>query len=270
MKKKNILLVAPFFFFFFLFTQSVSASSTCRYSKIFDTNENKTYSYDIIFDDSGLPTSILLVNSDDPENPTDITGSYDVMFSANCPPFMEIKGSGSQYSRPQMVEGSEDSDGSYTLDTSYNPHSEVFNDSNRADFLEKSYVSCGGSGSLALIKHIPAIIPRISNSLYNIAMVIVPVIMILFGMIDLIKGIISQKEDEMRKGRSSLVKRLIMGTITFLVVLLVKMLINLVGGRGNSMRIVACVDCFVNNKCSQSSSSTEDPKIGTGQAVTDE
>ena len=118
-----------------------------------------------------------------------------------------------------------------------------------ADFLvENNYVSCG---TPALVKNIPSIIPRISSSLYNTVMVVVPVILILLGMVDLIKGIMSQKEDEIKKGREVLVKRLITGLIIFLIVLLVKLFTGILSGSANSARIVSCVDCFISNQCSK-------------------
>ena len=144
----------------------------------------------------------------------------------------------------------------YSDSSNSNQSSGVFDTSNSIDFMKQEYVSCGGVGDNALVKNIPSIIPSISSSAYNIVLVVVPVVMVLMGMLDLVKGIISQKEDEIRKGRSSLVKRLVMGLVTFLVVLLVKMLINLVAGGNSAVRIVSCLDCFVNNDCTPRNASS--------------
>lgn len=123
-----------------------------------------------------------------------------------------------------------------------------------ADFMVvDNYVSCGGSGSSALIKNIPSIIPKITSSVYNAVMVIVPVALILFGIIDLIKGIMSQKEDEIKKGRDSLVKRLVIGIIIFLIVMLVKLFVNIINGGNDSSKIIGCIDCFVSNDCDKMS-----------------
>ena len=111
------------------------------------------------------------------------------------------------------------------------------------------YKSCGGKDG-AIIEKIPSIIPRISASLYNAVMVIVPVILIIMGSIDLVKGIASQKEDEMKKGRDTFVKRLIGAVLVFLIVLLVKIFIGMIAGTSaNRNRIVHCIDCFISNTC---------------------
>ena len=123
-----------------------------------------------------------------------------------------------------------------------------------ADFMVVDhYVSCGGSGSSALIKNIPSILPKITSSIYNTVMVVVPVALILLGIVDLVKGIMSQKEDEIKKGRDSLIKRLITGVIVFLIVMLVKLFVNIINGGNDSSKLIGCIDCFVSNDCDKMS-----------------
>lgn len=123
-----------------------------------------------------------------------------------------------------------------------------------ADFMiVDNYVSCGGSGSSALVKNIPSILPKITSSIYNTVMVVVPVALILLGIVDLVKGIMSQKEDEIKKGRDSLIKRLITGVIVFLIVMLVKLFVNIINGGNDSSKIIGCIDCFVSNDCDKMS-----------------
>lgn len=123
-----------------------------------------------------------------------------------------------------------------------------------ADFMVVDhYVSCGGSGNSALIKNIPSILPKITSSIYNTVMVVVPVALILLGIVDLVKGIMSQKEDEIKKGRDSLIKRLITGVIVFLIVMLVKLFVNIINGGNDSSKLIGCIDCFVSNDCDKMS-----------------
>ena len=119
-----------------------------------------------------------------------------------------------------------------------------------ANFMNiDQYKQCGGKSGV-LITNIPSIVPRITSTLYNTIMVLVPVILIVMGSVDLIKGIMSQKEDEMKKGRETFVKRLIGAAIIFLIVLIVKIFVGAVSRDGkNSVRIVDCIDCFVSNSC---------------------
>ena len=138
--------------------------------------------------------------------------------------------------------------------TSSSTSSATSNKKPNADFMVvDNYVSCGGNGSSALVKNIPSIIPKITSSIYNTVMVVVPVALILLGIVDLVKGIMSQKEDEIKKGRESLVKRLITGVIVFLIVMLVKLFINIINGGNDSSKIIGCIDCFVSNECDKMS-----------------
>ncbi len=143
---------------------------------------------------------------------------------------------------------------SNTTSNSNTTSTKTSNKKPNADFMVvDNYVSCGGTGSSALVKNIPSILPRITSSVYNTIMVIVPVALILLGIVDLIKGIMSQKEDEIKKGRDSLIKRLVTGIIIFLIVMLVKLFVNIINGGNDSSRIIGCIDCFVSNECDKMS-----------------
>ena len=111
--------------------------------------------------------------------------------------------------------------------------------------MKSSYVSCG-SAEKTLISKIPVIIPNVTSGLFNVIMILIPIIMVVMGSIDLIKGISSQKEDEIKKARVSFVKRLVAGAATLLIVLFVKLLVTLLAG-ASANSIIGCVDCFVNS-----------------------
>lgn len=121
-----------------------------------------------------------------------------------------------------------------------------------ADFMETGkYKSCGGSGNSALIKNIPEIIPSITKMVYNALMIVTPTILVIMGSIDLFRGIMSSKEDEIKKGRDAFLRRLIASVVVFLVVLGVKLIVGLVAGTSsNSTKIISCINCFVSNDCS--------------------
>jgi len=121
-----------------------------------------------------------------------------------------------------------------------------------ADFMETgTYVYCGGNDGSVLITNIPYKIPKITKMIYNAFMIVTPTILVVMGTIDLFRGITSSKEDELKKGRDTFVRRLIASVIVFLVVLGVKFIIGLIAGSSdNSNRIVGCIDCFVSNNCS--------------------
>ncbi|MCI6265395.1 MAG: hypothetical protein MR598_00945 [Erysipelotrichaceae bacterium] len=57
----------------------------------------------------------------------------------------------------------------------------------------------------------------------------IPMVLILFGMIDLGKAVMAGKEDEMKKAQSTLIKRVIYAVAVFLVVTIVTFAMGLVG-----------------------------------------
>ena len=74
-------------------------------------------------------------------------------------------------------------------------------------------------------------------------------------MIDLMKAVIAQKEDEIKKAQMTFVKRLIAGALVFFVIVIVKMLISFVAD--DSKNIMNCVNCFINGPESQSCTTVE-------------
>ena len=57
----------------------------------------------------------------------------------------------------------------------------------------------------------------------------IPMVLILFGMLDLGKAVIAGKEDEMKKAQGTLIKRVIYAVAVFLVVTIVTFVIGMVG-----------------------------------------
>ena len=93
-----------------------------------------------------------------------------------------------------------------------------------------------------------AIDVRIANTVRTIILVIqiaVPVVLVIMGMLDLLKGITAQKEDEIKKGQQILVKRLIAAALVFFIVAIVKLLVSFAAGR-DSENILTCANCFLN------------------------
>lgn len=127
-----------------------------------------------------------------------------------------------------------------------------------ASFLDyDSSVSCG------TISNIPAKIPDVISSLIKVVQVVVPVLLVIFGIIDLIKGIMAQKEDEVKKGQQTLIKRIIAGACVFFIIMLVKFFVNVVADN-NSGNIISCINCFISGECVSNTSS------GGGTNVTPE
>ena len=62
----------------------------------------------------------------------------------------------------------------------------------------------------------------------------VPILLILFGTIDLAKAVIAGKEDEMKKAQNTFIKRLVYAVAVFLVVALVQFVMSIVGDSSSS------------------------------------
>lgn len=71
----------------------------------------------------------------------------------------------------------------------------------------------------------------------------VPILLIIFGMLDLGKAVMSSKEDEMKKAQGVLIKRFIYAVAVFLVVTLVTFAMNLVG-QGSDSAWATCWDNY--------------------------
>lgn len=71
---------------------------------------------------------------------------------------------------------------------------------------------------------------NIIHYLYLGIQVIVPILLIVFGMIELAKAITAQKEDEIKKAQSSFLKKLVLAVIVFLVFSIVSFVFKFAGG----------------------------------------
>lgn len=75
----------------------------------------------------------------------------------------------------------------------------------------------------------------------------VPIILIVMGMIDLGKAVLSSKEDEMKKAQSTLLKRFIYAVAVFLIVTLVTLVMNIVSNNADKSANT-WIDCWNKTK----------------------
>ena len=60
--------------------------------------------------------------------------------------------------------------------------------------------------------------------------IVVPILLIIWGMLDFAKSIIAKKEEDIKKYRSAFIGRLISAALVFLVIVIVQLVVNLVDG----------------------------------------
>lgn len=101
-------------------------------------------------------------------------------------------------------------------------------------------VTCGGV-------NVPGTLVNVVSTIYTIIKIAIPLILILMGMLDLGKAVISQKEDEIKKNQGIFVKRLIAAALVFFVFAIVQLLVGIVAG-DDKTSIMNCINGMLNGK----------------------
>lgn len=66
------------------------------------------------------------------------------------------------------------------------------------------------------------------GQLFNILKIVVPILIVIMGSIDLVKALVAQKDDEMKKAQGIFIKRLILGVCVFFVFPIISVVFNMV------------------------------------------
>ena len=101
--------------------------------------------------------------------------------------------------------------------------------------------------------------PELSNFVHNIILLIkvaIPIVLVIFGMIDLGKGVIASKEDEIKKGQSTFIKRLIAAAVVFFMVAIVQLVTDIID-RQSSGEFWACANRIMNGTAGQEMTKNE-------------
>ena len=99
------------------------------------------------------------------------------------------------------------------------------------------------SGVLGVEGGFPSKLAYIIHLIYVFIQVFVPILLIIWGMLDLGKAVMAQKEDEIKKGQNTFIKRLVAAAILFFVVTIVRFLVSIVGD--DSEGITGCIDSIL-------------------------
>ena len=81
---------------------------------------------------------------------------------------------------------------------------------------------------------IPGKLAQIISLIYRGIQIVVPVLLILWGMLDLGKAVMAQKEEEIKKGQQTFIKRIVAAAIVFFVFTIVELLVGLVSDSGSA------------------------------------
>lgn len=78
---------------------------------------------------------------------------------------------------------------------------------------------------------------EVPNTLFNLTAtiikgikIVVPILLIIWGMLDFAKSIVAKKEEDIKKYQKAFLHRLISAVVVFLIVVIVQLVVNLLGG----------------------------------------
>jgi len=105
-------------------------------------------------------------------------------------------------------------------------------------------------------------LPALVSTLVDILKIGIPILLIVFGMLDMGKAVMSNDEKEMKSAQSTLIKRCIYAVIVFFIVAIVQFVVGILGGTGadtgatggQNPNAKTCIDCFINGSCNAESS----------------
>lgn len=103
-------------------------------------------------------------------------------------------------------------------------------------------MKCGGMAA-----EIDNIIPIFVTNIVKILQFGIPIILIIFGMLDLGKAVMSNDEKEMKGAQGKLIKRVIYAVLVFFVVAIVKFVFGILAASDSSSQsdFTTCIDCFL-------------------------
>ena len=96
-------------------------------------------------------------------------------------------------------------------------------------------------------------IPNIVATIISVIQFAVPVLLIIWGMLDLGKAVVASKEDEIKNAQKMLIKRAIYAVAIFFVVLIAQLVFGLLNGsqEEGTQNPTECIDCFINGNCEE-------------------
>lgn len=102
-------------------------------------------------------------------------------------------------------------------------------------------ISCNGIA-------IDTVIPNLVTQIIKVVQFGIPVILILLGMLDLGKAVMSNDEKEMKGAQGKLIKRVVYAVLIFLIIAIVKLVFGILAnsGAGDKDDFTSCIDCFTN------------------------
>lgn len=88
------------------------------------------------------------------------------------------------------------------------------------------------------------------NTVLTIFKIVIPVLLIIFGMVDLGKAVVSSDEKAIKSSTSSLIKKLVAALVIFFLPTIVSAIVNLATGDDETKYgSTACITCVTTGEC---------------------
>ena len=93
---------------------------------------------------------------------------------------------------------------------------------------------------------------KIADAVHMIIIVLqiaIPIVLVVFGSIDFLKAVTASKEDEIKKGQQTFIKRIVAAVLVFFITAIVRLVVSFANKDDKS--IMNCANCFLNgpNNC---------------------
>lgn len=102
-------------------------------------------------------------------------------------------------------------------------------------------VNCG-------MGEIDPIIPTFISNIVKVLQFGIPIVLVVLGMVDLGKAVISSDDKEMKNAQKILIKRVIYAILIFFIIAIVKFVFGILNTSGTD-DFTGCIDCFLSNRC---------------------
>lgn len=111
---------------------------------------------------------------------------------------------------------------------------------------------------------IDMIVPAFTKGLVDVVKVLIPVLLVAFGMIDLTKAVMSNDEKVMKEAQGRFIKRIVYAVIVFFIVAFVQLIFGILANASTNSKngvskssVTACIACFIsdNSECKNYSAS---------------
>lgn len=106
--------------------------------------------------------------------------------------------------------------------------------------------SCGGFNNF----QVDGILINLVHTAVVIIQIVVPIMLIIFGMIDMAKAVASQDDKVQKEAGAKFVKRIAFAILVFLMVAIVRTVFTIIGGQLNGdgtseNNVSGCISCFI-------------------------